>query len=541
MRPLAWSLLLLLACGRVEPLAPDGGRPETDPDAEVAGSQPLAVTVVGSGVVRSTPAAIDCGATCRHDFAARTAVTLDAVADAGTVFLGWEGDCSGTAPCVVIMDAARNVTARFVPHGTVLRAQAVGGAGTDTFDRIATDSVGNLIVAGTAETGNGDLSIVKLAAADGAVIWARTFATPPPSAEAFGGLGVDEAGHVYVTARLGSLGSPTSYDDKTATGDQVGNILVLKLDAADGHVIWAKSWGGLGQDIPTALVVAGEDFYVAGSTSSNPAQFDGKSFVASSGDGFLVRGRTSDGNALEARLLDNFDTITDLAVNGNELALVGVVRNDAPLGTGCTLVEVGDGADLAIVDVSRSTLVCLWGKTFGDSSDSSSSTMEAVFPFPGGGWVVGGAFVAHVNFAGVGSPLEARGGEDGFVARFTQAGAHVWSLRYGGDFDDAVNGVRVTPTGEVIVGGVFDDSITIGGVTLTGSDDVFVVRLGTGEAPVPEWAISLGGEEEDRLGRVALAPSGTVYAMAGFTGLSDVGGIVLSALGSDAWVAALVP
>lgn len=68
----------------------------------------------GSGVVVSDPAGIECNAdTCVSNFGRNASVTLTATADAGSVFAGWVGDCTGTAPCVVTMSAARTLAATF--------------------------------------------------------------------------------------------------------------------------------------------------------------------------------------------------------------------------------------------------------------------------------------------------------------------------------------------------------------------------------------------------------------------------------------------
>jgi hypothetical protein len=66
----------------------------------------------GTGTVTSSPAGIDCGATCSASFSEDTSVTLTATADAGSTFSSWSGDCSGTA-CTVTMDADKSVTAIF--------------------------------------------------------------------------------------------------------------------------------------------------------------------------------------------------------------------------------------------------------------------------------------------------------------------------------------------------------------------------------------------------------------------------------------------
>jgi hypothetical protein len=82
----------------------------------LASGEPLTVTKAGtgSGGVTSSPAGINCGATCSHTFDDNASVTLTASADAGSTFSGWSGEgCSGTGTCTVTMNQARNVTATF--------------------------------------------------------------------------------------------------------------------------------------------------------------------------------------------------------------------------------------------------------------------------------------------------------------------------------------------------------------------------------------------------------------------------------------------
>jgi uncharacterized repeat protein (TIGR02543 family) len=80
-----------------------------------AGTQTLTVTKTGSGsgTVTSSPAGIDCGATCSASFTHGTSVTLTAMPAAGSTFTGWGGACSGTGTCTVTMDQDRSVTATF--------------------------------------------------------------------------------------------------------------------------------------------------------------------------------------------------------------------------------------------------------------------------------------------------------------------------------------------------------------------------------------------------------------------------------------------
>ena len=90
----------------------------------VKGPRTLSVTRTGdgSGSVTSSPSGIECGSTCSADFPYESSVTLTASPGAYSSFTGWSGGgCSGTAPCTVTMDQARNVEAQFTVHKLTLK------------------------------------------------------------------------------------------------------------------------------------------------------------------------------------------------------------------------------------------------------------------------------------------------------------------------------------------------------------------------------------------------------------------------------------
>lgn len=78
-----------------------------------AGLLSVSLAGTGGGAVVSDPAGIDCGGTCSAGFAGGSQVTLVAAAQAGSVFSGWSGDCTGTADCVIQIDGDMQVTATF--------------------------------------------------------------------------------------------------------------------------------------------------------------------------------------------------------------------------------------------------------------------------------------------------------------------------------------------------------------------------------------------------------------------------------------------
>lgn len=112
----------------------------------------VALGGTGAGTVTSSPAGIDCGATCVASFAADTLVTLTATPAGSSSFAGWTGACDGTDPCVVTMDAAKTVTATFdgvsypltvtkTGNGTVLSNPAGIDCGTACVANFAPDTV----------------------------------------------------------------------------------------------------------------------------------------------------------------------------------------------------------------------------------------------------------------------------------------------------------------------------------------------------------------------------------------------------------------
>jgi len=81
----------------------------------------------GAGTVVSTPAGINCGATCSAPFPAGTMVSLAATPAAGSIFAGWTGGgCSGTGPCTLTLAASATVTATFTLERFTLSVSRIG-------------------------------------------------------------------------------------------------------------------------------------------------------------------------------------------------------------------------------------------------------------------------------------------------------------------------------------------------------------------------------------------------------------------------------
>jgi hypothetical protein len=83
----------------------------------------------GTGTVTSSPAGIDCGATCSAEFNQGTVVALAATPATGSTLSGWTGcDSSSGNTCTVTMTSGRTITATFI----VVKTLTVSRSGSGT-------------------------------------------------------------------------------------------------------------------------------------------------------------------------------------------------------------------------------------------------------------------------------------------------------------------------------------------------------------------------------------------------------------------------
>ena len=220
----------------------------------------LGVTSVGGGSVSAGASPVplqgaiaNCIGTCAADYDGELApvVNLVATPDAGRLFSGWSGDCSGSsASTTVAMDQARSCTATFMPDSVVVTPNA-GPNGSLSPSTPQTVPFGSTISFTVTPAANHHIDSVS---GCGGSLAGNLFTTAPLTANCTVSANFAIDTHV-VTASAGANGTISPLQQ---TVDH-GQVAVLTLaPAANHHVASVTGCGGnlVGNTYTTAPVIA---------------------------------------------------------------------------------------------------------------------------------------------------------------------------------------------------------------------------------------------------------------------------------------------
>jgi hypothetical protein len=165
---------------------------------------------------------------------------------------------------------------------------------------------------------------------------------------------------------------------------------------------------------------------------------------------------------------------------------------------------------------------------------------QAVAVGPSGDVVVAGSFTGTADL-GTGSLVSA-GARDGFVAAYAATGAPLWSRRFGAANDDLAYGVAVDGSGNVLLTGTFRGTVDFGGgalISTLGGYDSMVVKL-AGSDGHHLWSRRFTNSGADIAYALALDAAGNPVVTGSFNGRLDFGcGQHVTVGGHDAFVAKL--
>ena len=232
------------------------------------------------------------------------------------------------------------------------------------------------------------------------------------------------------------------------------------------------------------------------------------------------------GKTLWANALANI-TIKGVAVDGaGNVYVAGGLSGLFTLDAVSLSTVGGVGSDVVVLKFDPAGNI-IWGKRFGSTSDDVAN---AIAVDAAGNVHLTGHSGALVDFGG--GALTPAGV---FVVKLSSAGNHIWSKGCGGGGADG-NGIAVDGTGNVLVTGFFDSTLSCAGgqsVTSLGKGDVFVVRM-SGASGVPIWTKGFGDAANQQLSYgIAAAANGDALITGLFFGSITFGGNTLVSPGSS--------
>jgi hypothetical protein len=212
---------------------------------------------------------------------------------------------------------------------------------------------------------------------------------------------------------------------------------------------------------------------------------------------------------------------------GDDVIIAGGFTVVLPLGgSGPPPLFSAGGSDAFVAKFDTSGIY-QWALAFGDASMYQEAL--AVATDAQGNIYVVGDFDGTINFGG--NTLTSAGLIDGFLAKLSPTGVHLWSKRFGTNGPQVLTHVAVDSAGNVIVLGKGQSSIDFGGGVLTsaGGMDVFLAKFDSNGNHV--FSKRFGGATDDQPSGLAVAGTDILVSITTDGGV-DFGGGNLASAGS---------
>lgn len=395
--------------------------------------------------------------------------------------------------------------------GNVTTVTSVGGVKTDTIRALAAAADGGVFAVGYFEdeaklgaitataTGKSDAFAARLDPS-GAVGWVVPLGGPN-----------EDVGDAIAVAADGTVAFGGLFSGRMRAGDLVATSLgsddlFVAGVTATGELRWIWSAGGEASDATTALVAAPDGGFVAAVAFGGKATF-GTTELATRGyeDAALVK-LSGKGEVQWVTHLGGagVDQIKRLATDANgNLFVLATFQDELDVGGGKLTAAGANDLLIARFDASGGHV---WSKRVGNPFNELAGGIAVD---QSGGVVVTGAYDKEVDF--LGTPLVSTGESDIFVARLAPDGALTWVKSFGSPREDVGYGIAVDPAGNAVLTGWFETPVDFGGGPLQGKGqkDGFIAKLTLDGKHV--WSRRFGDWDHDSGNAVAIASDGTPW------------------------------
>lgn len=428
--------------------------------------------------------------------------------------------------CTVVSSQAQEATWQW--------AKSAGSIGKDAFTATSRDAAGaNIFAAGrftnTMLLGAGILTsaggtdvVLARYHPTGAVIWAIRFGgvgNDAPSA-----VTVDPQGNVYV---VGAFENKMGFGADTLTSVGGSDIFILKFTAG-GDYLWSRRAGGPGNDVANAVALDPSGNVYVGGVFRDSVRFASLPWLYSAGGtDMCIAQYTPDGTAQWSLRAGGTgtDVLTAMAINTGGVYTTGSFTDTLTIGAD---VLASAGSSDIFIGKYNTSGTPQWARRAGGVGIDAAYALALDIS---GDVLIGGTTGDSAAF---GSVLTGRfGGQDGVIARYTSAGNAQWARVMGGVGDDNVMGIAVDSAGATYVAGYFSQTASIAGRTLAsaGGADVFAAKYSNAGAPI--WSKRGGGEDQDYAYDITVDNSHASYICGSFYYEATYSFTVLGGRGDD--------
>jgi hypothetical protein len=345
----------------------------------------------------------------------------------------------------------------------------------------------------------------------------------------------DSSGNVVLAGRLEGT---VDYGGGPLTSAGSFDVFLAKFDASGGH-LWSKRFGGVSSDDVGSVAVDGSDNIIITGNTQGEINLGGSTLTSGTGtrNGYVAKFDASGNHqwSVGANATDSvYSNSVDVDANGN-VVIAGFFYASMDFGGG-TITSAGS-ADVFVTKFD-SAGNHQWSSRFGDAAGHQG--VEAVAIDGSGDIILSGIFWDTVDFDG--GVLTSTGERDVFVAKLDGTGSHLWSQSFGSAGIQAAPGesLAVDAYDSVYVAGYFIGDIDFGGGTLTSNDtDTFAVKFSSAGAHL--WSQRFGEADDQKPYGLAVNADSLVLTGA-MAGSADFGaGTVTSAGGKDIFMMRLAP
>lgn len=457
-------------------------------------------------------------------------------------------------PDAVTEDAGPDAPAMLRP-GDFIWDVVAGTANPEHGIAVAVDPQGNVIAsgrfAGTIDLGGGNVftstpgdpryhyaNFLGKWDANRNLLWAKKIGSSGPN-NVFS-LATDASGNVYLTGELsGSFdlggGVLPGRTTPAAITEPYTDMVVAKFSPTGGY-LWARRWGTSLYNRGVAIAVgANADVYVSGQFMGTVNFGTGAktSDIPSATDVVFLRLAGSTGITVWAHQFGGalYDYAGGAAVDAAGNAYFGGYYT----GTGRfddgidTFPAQGGTTDIdAFLVKFNAAGVRQWARRFGGNAFDEIRSVRCDS--------AGNVFMAGLYYSSTMAldaiTLTNAGGEDGYLAKVDSSGTVMWAHNFGSAGNERINSVAFDSADNVFFAGMFANSVSFGGPTLTSAGLVDIVGGAYNTAGVHQWSRSYGGASDDAMFDLGVNALGDLYMTGRYSGSVSFGGATHTSAGS---------